>query len=135
MVQQAIDQTTERQRLVDLAERFMLTFNRNDLDGMMAFFAEDAVYDEFNGRQNRGLDAIRHAFEPQFSGAFGTMEFLDDDMFVDAATGKVMVSWRCTLEVKGEPTAWCGLDLLHFQDGKLVLKNTYAKTKVPLFQD
>ena len=29
-------------------------FNANDLDGVMAFFADDAVYDEFNGTQNTG---------------------------------------------------------------------------------
>lgn len=135
MAQQTVEQTTERQRLVDLTERFMQAFNRNDLDGVMSFFADDSVYDEFNGNRNRGKAAIRRAFEPQFNGAFGAMQFLDDDMFVDAATGKVMVSWRCALEIKGEPTAWRGLDLLHFQDGELVHKSTYAKTKAPLFQD
>ncbi len=134
MVQQAVEQITERQRLVDLTERFMQAFNDNDLDTVMSFFADDSVYDEFNGNHNRGKPAIRQAFEPQFNGAFGTMEFLDEDMFVDAATGKVLVSWRCSLEVKGEPTAWRGLDLLHFQNDQLVLKSTYAKAKVPLFQ-
>jgi hypothetical protein len=63
------------------------------------------------------------------------MQFIDEDLLVDAGTGKVMASWRCTLEVKGRPTSWRGLDLLHFQGGKLLQKLTYAKAKVPLFQD
>jgi hypothetical protein len=58
-----------------------------------------------------------------------------EDLFVDADTGKVMASWRCTLEAKGRPTSWRGLDLLHFKGDKLVQKLTYAKAKVPLFQD
>ena len=127
--------TTERQRLADLTQRFMDAFNTHDLDRVMTFFAEDAIYDEFNGRRNEGKTAIRQAFEPQFAGAFGTIQFLDDDLFVDAETGKIMVSWRCTLEVKGQPTSWRGLDLLHFEGDKLVQKLTYAKTKAPLFQD
>ena len=127
--------TTERQRLIDLTQRFMDAFNTHDLDGVMTFFAEDAIYDEFNGRRNEGKAAIRQAFEPQFAGAFGNIQFLDDDLFVDAETGKIMVSWRCTLEVKGQPTSWRGLDLLHFEGDKLVQKLTYAKTKVPLFRD
>ena len=125
-----------REQLADLTRRFVDAFNRIDLDAVMEFFADDAIYDEFNGRHNRGRDAIRAAFTPQFTGAFGRMQFLDDDLFIDAATGKVMASWRCTLDVKGHPTSWRGLDLLHFRpDGKLVQKLTYAKAKAPLFED
>lgn len=127
--------TMERQRLVELTNRFMDAFNRNDLDAVMSFFADNAVYDEFNGTRNEGKEAIRTAFEPQFTGAFGKMKFIDEDLFVDADAGKVMASWLCILEVKGRPTSWRGLDLLHFQGDKLVRKLTYAKAKVPLFQD
>ena len=68
------------------------------------------------------------------TGAYGEMKFLDEDMFADPEAGKVMASWRCTLSVKGEPTSWRGLDLMHFKGDKLAQKLTYAKTKVPLFQ-
>jgi uncharacterized protein (TIGR02246 family) len=130
------DLSMTRERLGELTRRFVDAFNRIDLDAVMEFFADDAIYDEFNGRRNRGRDAIRAAFTPQFTGAFGRMQFLDDDLFIDAATGKVMASWRCTLDVKGHPTSWRGLDLLHFRpDGKLVQKLTYAKAKAPLFED
>jgi uncharacterized protein (TIGR02246 family) len=125
----------DRQYLLDLTTRFMNAFNRNDLDTVMSFFADDAVYDEFNGRRNEGKAAIRAAFTPQFTGAFGDMKFLDEDLFIDPDTGKVMASWRCTLAVKGQPTSWRGLDLLHFRGEKLVQKLTYAKAKVPLFQE
>jgi hypothetical protein len=36
--------------LHNLALRFTDAFNRDDLDSVMSFFAEGAVYDEFNGR-------------------------------------------------------------------------------------
>ncbi len=127
--------TTERERLAALTATFMEAFNANDLDTVMAFFADTAIYDEFNGTRNTGTAAIRAAFTPQFSGAFGAMKFIDEDVFIDAETGKVMASWLCTLEVKGELTAWRGLDLLHFQGDKLVRKITYAKARVPLFQE
>jgi ketosteroid isomerase-like protein len=125
----------DRQHLLDLTTRFMTAFNRNDLDTVMSFFAEDAVYDEFNGKRNEGKAAIRAAFTPQFTGAFGDMKFLDEDLFIDADAGKVMASWRCTLAIKGQPTSWRGLDLLHFRGEKLIQKLTYAKAKVPLFQE
>jgi|SRR5579871_2410918 len=125
----------ERAKLIDLTRRFTAAFNRNDLDTVMAFFADDSVYDEFNGKRNRGKRAIRAAFEPQFTGAFGDMKFLEDDIFVDAEAGKAMISWRCTLSVKGKLTSWRGLDLLHFAGERLIMKLTYTKAKAPLFDD
>lgn len=130
-------QTSNRSRrdeLIELTNDFMAAFNRNDLDRVMFHFAsEGAVYDEFNGTANEGLDAIRAAFAPQFDGAFGEMKFLDEDLFIDESTGKVMASWRCTLEVKGNPVGWRGLDLIHWDGDKVTNKLTYAKTKAPLF--
>jgi len=125
----------ERAKLIDLTRRFTDAFNRNDLDAVMAFFAEDGVYDEFNGKRNRGKAEIRAAFEPQFSGAFGDMKFLEDDMVVDAETDKAMISWRCTLSINGKPTSWRGLDLLLFVRECVVSKRTYAKARAPLFED
>ena len=57
--------------LEDLVVRFTDAFNREDLDAVMAFFADDAVYDEFDGQRRVGKAAIRAAFEPQFRGDFG----------------------------------------------------------------
>ncbi len=101
-----------RDELAELTAGFIAAFNDNDLEAMMSYFAPHGVYDEFNARINEGAEAVREAFTPQFSGAFGEMKFLDEDLFIDEATGKVMASWRCTLTVKGEPTSWRGLDLL-----------------------
>jgi ketosteroid isomerase-like protein len=124
-----------REELVETTRSFLDAFNREDLDAVMEFFADDGIYDEFNGRRNVGKVAIRAAFVPQFTGAYGTMRFIDEDLFADAVTGKVMASWRCTLTIKGHPTSWRGLDLMHFASGKLVHKLTYAKTKSPFFED
>ena len=127
--------TTPRQYLIDLTFNFMEAFNTNNLDDVMAFFTEDATYDEFNSKRNKGKEAIRRALEPQFSGSFGIMQFLDEDLFIDVESGKVMVSWLCKLEVNGQPVCWRGLDLLYFNGDKVVQKTTYAKSKVHLFHD
>jgi uncharacterized protein (TIGR02246 family) len=125
----------ERAKLIDLTRQFTDAFNRNDLDAVMAFFSDDGVYDEFNGKRNRGKTAIRAAFEPQFRGVFGKMEFVEDDIFVDSESGNAMISWRCTLSVNGQPTSWRGLDLLRFVGECIVSKRTYAKMKAPFFEE
>ncbi|HTO54252.1 MAG TPA: nuclear transport factor 2 family protein [Myxococcota bacterium] len=115
--------------LEDLVTRFTDAFNREDLDAVMAFFAEDALYDEFDGKQNRGVRAIRAAFEPQFRGAFGRMRFVAEDLFVDPKSGKGLIRWLCTLERDGKTRGWRGLDIVWVKDGRIVEKLTYAKAE------
>ena len=124
----------DKQTLKDLAVRFTDAFNRDDLDGVMNFFAEDAVYDEFHGARHKGRAAIRAAFEPQFQGVYGTVRFDREDLFVDAEAGKVLISWTCTITTGKGPGGWRGLDILHFADGLIVEKRTYAKAKAPLLR-
>jgi uncharacterized protein (TIGR02246 family) len=125
----------QREQLADLVVRFTDAFNKNDLDGVMSFMAEDAVYDEFNGTVNRGAVAIRAAFVPQFRGDYGKLRFHTEDLLVDAATGKALIRWLCTLQTKKGPAGWRGLDILHVENGRITQKLTYAKAKVPLLEE
>ncbi len=124
-----------RVQLVELVRRFTDAFNRDDLDEVMSFFAEDAVYEEFNGKRSTGREAIRKAFEPQFHGAFGEIRFHEQDLFVDETSGKAMIRWKCTIELDGKPRAWDGLDILHFEGNLLREKHTYAKAEVPRLEE
>ncbi len=125
-------QSNDRAALADLVARFTDAFNRDDLDGVLSFMAEDAVYDEYDGTRSVGKAAIRRAFEPQFRGDFGQIRFQAEDLFVDAEAGKALISWECTLESPGRAGGWRGLDILHFKAGKIIVKQTYAKTQKPL---
>jgi len=121
------------QELKSLAEAFTETFNRHDLDATMAFFSDDAVYEEMHGPRREGKDAIRKAFEPLFSRRFGTMHFAEDDLFIDAEAGKVMASWFLHLTLDDKPVVLSGLDLLYFNGDLLVRKATYCKAKTPRY--
>ncbi len=126
------EQSPDHAKLRELTIRFTDAFNRDDLDGVMAMMAEDAVYEEFTGTVSCGKAAIRAAFEPQFRGDFGKMRFETEDLFADAATGKALIRWVCRLETRRGPASWRGLDILHFENGLVKQKLTYAKAKVPL---
>lgn len=125
---------TDYSALEDLVVRFTDAFNRDDLDGVMSFLSDAAVYDEFNGVRSEGRAAIRGAFVPQFRGDYGRVRFLPEDLFVDARAGKALVRWVCTLQTAQGPATWRGLDILHVEDGLIVEKHTYAKAKVPLLR-
>ena len=122
----------DRATLRELTIRFTDAFNRDDLAGVLAMMAEDAVYEEFTGTVSRGKAAIRTAFEPQFRGDFGKIRFETEDLFVDETAARALIRWVCRLETRRGPAAWRGLDILHFDNGLVSRKLTYAKAKVPL---
>jgi ketosteroid isomerase-like protein len=133
---------SDRAALESFVLRFTDAFNRDDLDGVMALMADDALYDEFNGQRSQGKAAIREAFVPQFRGDYGTIRFYPEDLFVDPApsagagpSGRALIRWRCRLETPELRREWRGLDILHVADGRVVEKHTYAKTDVPFLRE
>lgn len=133
-------------------DRFVEAFNVNDLDQVVTFFAENAVYRPGDGSEHRGPAAIRRAFEPQFRGAFGTMRFDEHDRLIDQAARKAAIRWVCRHDLAGAKFysaalwlqrlaigliaggrfGWEGLDVFHFDEaGKIVGKFTYANYSRP----
>jgi ketosteroid isomerase-like protein len=129
------ESSNDRDALERLVIDFTEAFNKEDIDAVMSYFSENAIYDEFNDVRHVGKAAIRAAFIPQFRGDFGRMRFHTEDMFVEVGTGpgsgKAMISWLLTVEEESRAGGWRGLDLLHFVGGRLTEKHTYAKAKSP----
>ena len=70
---------------------------------------------------------MREGFLPQFRGDYGDIQFLTEDAFIDADTGRMLWRWLCQFEWKGTIRRWRGLDILHVRDGFIADKLTYAK--------
>ena len=137
-----------------LVDAFTQDFNRNDLDAVMAAFAEDAEYRPGDGRAHRGRAAIRAAFAPQFAGAFGAMRFDPEDQLVDETARKAALRWICRHDFSGAHggrmsrllklairarhgtrVGWHGVDVFHFDAaGKITGKYTYANYDRPKLQ-
>jgi uncharacterized protein (TIGR02246 family) len=127
-------------------DAFADAFNRNDLDAVMAAFADDCEYRPGDGSIHRGRAAIRAAFAPQFSGAFGAMRFDAEDTLIDVDQRKAAFRWVCRHDVTGPHGArvplpiklllklryagragWYGVDVFHFDPAGLITrKYTYA---------
>jgi uncharacterized protein (TIGR02246 family) len=132
--------------IAGVLDRFVAGFNQNDLDQVMAFFAEQAVYRPGDGSEHLGRAAIRRALAPQFEGVYGEMQFLVDDRLVDEAARKAAIRWVCRHDFSGDKgrrvpwpqrwvfralygqrCGWYGTDIFHFDaEGKIVGKYTYA---------
>jgi hypothetical protein len=128
--------------IAPILREFVDGFNANSLDQVMMFFTDDAVYAPGDGRTHRGRAAIRKAFLPQFSNAYGTMRFVVNDWIIDEPARKAVIRWVCQHDLStmkgflqrlllqmlyGRRPGWYGTDVFHFdQHGKIVAKFTYA---------
>ena len=124
-----------RSQLIELTNRFVDAFNRQDLDDVVSFFSEDVVYEDSRGGSHKGPDAIREAFRHLVTGGMGKIRFDDEDFFAEVETDKVMASWTLNLEIEGKPMKMRGLDLLHFRGEKLIRKMAYCKGNPPTFTE
>jgi uncharacterized protein (TIGR02246 family) len=135
----------------DVVERFVAGFNDNDLDAVMAFFADDAEYQPGDGSVHRGTAAIRAAFAPQFAGAFGAMRFDVQDRVIDEPGRSAALRWVCRHDMSGdrgrsmplwlrlyarlrygERAGWYGVDVFRFDAaGRITGKYTYANYRRP----
>jgi uncharacterized protein (TIGR02246 family) len=134
-------------------DAFVEAFNVNDLDAVMTFFSEDAVYRPGDGKEHRGKAAIREAFRPQYSGAYGKMRFDELDRLVDEPARKATIRWICRHDfhgahgarvpllmrtfyrmlIRGQQGGWQGLDVFHFDAaGNIVGKFSYSEASRPL---
>ena len=123
--------TDRRQELLALSDQFFDAFNRMNLDDVVSFFSEDAVYEDSAGGSHVGHKAIRIVFEPLVGGSRGRIRFDGEDVFAEVETGKVLASWRLSLDKDGDVSVIRGIDVLEFQGNKLAKKLAYMKVDKP----
>ena len=107
-------------------------YNRNDIDEVMSFFAEDAVFDhaagtEINGTRFEGLETIRSIFE----GLFNNVERVNWTPIDTRISGdKAYCEFHRVAQLKsGETQDFLSIDILTFRDGLIVHKDTFYKNR------
>jgi ketosteroid isomerase-like protein len=107
-------------------------FDEHDLDGIMAHFADDAVFEaprgpEPWGRRFVGRDEVRKAFAGRFSG-IPDIRYKDDEHLVDGDRGAS--EWTLSgTATTGERIEVRGCDLWTFREGKVVKKDSFWKIR------
>lgn len=108
-------------------------FNRHDLDAIMSFFTDDAVFEsprgsEPWGRRFTGKDAVREGLAARFTG-IPDVHYGDGDHFVAGDRGAS--EWTLTgTTTEGETLEVRGCDLWTFRDGLVTRKDSYWKIRV-----
>jgi ketosteroid isomerase-like protein len=107
-------------------------FDEHDLDGIMAHFADDAVFEGPRGTEPWGTrwvgsDEVREGFAARFAG-IPDVRYQDDAHFVDGDRGAS--EWTLSgTTTDGQRVEVRGCDLWTLRDGKIVKKDSFWKLR------
>jgi ketosteroid isomerase-like protein len=111
-------------------------WNAHDLDNVMELFHDDIIFENWTGGKVQGKELLRQAWAPWFKN-HGRFRFTEEDTFIDEGSQKVLFQWSLdwpSVEkgFEGKPERRRGVDVMHFKDGKIYRKYTYAKTTLEI---
>ena len=121
-----------RDDIINSMTRWEQAWNDHDIDGVMALFHENVLFEHWYGTQVQGWEALRRAWAPWFE-RHGNFRFTTEDLIVDEADQKVLYAWLLewpSLEkgYEGKLERRRGVDVLHFREGRIAKKVSYSKT-------
>lgn len=107
-------------------------FNANDIDAVMQYFADDAIFDhgagpDIHGTRFEGTDALRTVFGGLFENVESVhWKTLDARIVED----KAYCEYHRVAKLKtGEVQDFLSVDILTFRGGLIVHKDTYYKNR------
>jgi steroid delta-isomerase-like uncharacterized protein len=119
----------------EVLQAFADTWNRHDADGLMSFMSDDCIFEtsagpDVCGTRYTGREAVRAAYAEVWA-VFPDAHWGNARHFVRGDRG--VSEWTFTgTRADGTRVEVHGCDLFTFRDGKIVLKDSYRKTRPPL---
>jgi hypothetical protein len=125
-----------RAEIFSLFNEWLIAWNEHDLDGVMKLFHENIVFENWNCARIVGKNLLKKSWIPWFSN-HGNFKFIEEDLFFDEVEQKMLFKWRLEWpsylnQYKGKREIRHGVDVLYFQDGKIIQKYTYSKTTIKI---
>ncbi|MEW6630153.1 MAG: nuclear transport factor 2 family protein [Pseudomonadota bacterium] len=116
----------------DTVAKVLDAFNRRDVEAILEHFADDVEFrapagPDPQGRRMLGKAAVRDAFAARFA-AVPDISWTDDETWI--CDRGIASRWRVAgTAVDGQRLDICGCDFWKLRDGKIVLKDTYYKSR------
>jgi ketosteroid isomerase-like protein len=125
-----------RQQIAEQLSTWQEAWNNHDLDAVMSLFHDQVRFENWTGAVIEGKKQLRNAWRSWFEN-HGGFEFTEQETFIDETAQKAVYRWRLTWPAPdgGGPGAEeqrQGVDVLHFENGKIIRKLTYSKTTVTI---
>jgi len=124
--------TFSPEELVEMLDRFAEAWNRHDVDALMSFMADDAVFDSSSGTtlfgtRHAGRDAVRAGFERVLSN-IPDVHFEQLGHFVVGNRGVSEWILRGT-RVDGMRVEVVGCDIFTLAGDRIRVKNSFLKNR------
>ena len=121
-----------------VAENFLQSFadafNAHDINAIMSHMTDDCVFQasagpDFDGESYTGQVQVRNAFENVFT-TFPDAHWGNPRHFISGDRG--VTEWIFTgTKLDGAKVEVTGCDLFTFKNGKIAIKNSYRKNRLP----
>ena len=115
-------------------QSFADAFNAHDAKAIMAHMTDDCVFEasggpDINGEKFTGQESVKKSFESVFA-AFPDAHWANSRHFISGDRG--FSEWIFTgTKSDGTPVEVTGCDLFTFKNGKIAIKNSYRKNRLP----
>jgi uncharacterized protein (TIGR02246 family) len=124
---------TSPEGLIAMLDRFADAWNAHDLDALVSYMTEDAVFESSTGTEVEGTrwvgrDAVRAGFGKVLS-SYPDVQFEKRGHFVAGDRGVSEWVFRGT-RLDGTRVEVYGCDLFTFRDGRILRKNSFLKNRV-----
>ncbi|MES2847670.1 MAG: nuclear transport factor 2 family protein [Bacteroidota bacterium] len=119
---------------VDFLQSFVDAFNAHDVKAIMSHMTEDCVFEasagpDVDGEKFTGQEQVRVAFENVFA-SFPDAHWGSARHFISG--DRAFSEWLFTgTKADGTKVEVTGCDLFTFKDGKIAIKNSYRKNRLP----
>ena len=116
--------------------RWYRAWNHHDLDEVMTLFHEEILFENWTGGRAKGKGNLLRAWVSWFEN-HGDFRFSEEETFIDVDAQKALYRWQLDWPSfekghEGKHEMRRGVDILHFQDGKIIQKLTYSKTTIEI---
>jgi ketosteroid isomerase-like protein len=125
-----------RDELERTVAEFNEAFNAHDLDAVLDMLHMDIYFENWTGGRVRGIESLKAAWAPWFRD-HGDFHFIHEDILIDESQQKAVTRWRLDWPsteagYEGLPETRRGVDVMRFEDGKVIEKLTYSKTTLEI---
>jgi len=125
-----------REEMMTALKEWNQAWGNHDLDGVMKLFHDDILFENWTGGHAKGKEGLRKAWTPWFT-HHGGFRFISEDTFIDEQEQKILYRWQFESPsfekgYEGKSEKRRGVDVIHFQDGKIIQKLTYSKTTLEI---
>jgi len=115
---------------------WLKAWNEHDIKGVLSLFHDDIIFENFTGIKIVGKKMLQRSWSPWFLN-HGNFKFLEEDIFFDENEQKMLFMWKLEWpslieSYLGKLEIRRGVDILYFENGKIIQKLSYSKTTIQI---